>query len=206
MKLATALLVLGICAGCAVSPPDNSADFKPGIGVVEAVKPARVAVSQTKDGAIAGSEAAGGRYGTAVERIFRPRWAEGYQLTLRMNDGTTQQVTQDNAAFQVGDRVQVMSDGRIVKTSVAPSPAPAAGAAGAASAGTTVRPGVGTVESASVVSLGSSPSVGGTAASATMAYRVQMADGTSVSIVQAGERFAVGERVQVTRDGRLSRR
>jgi hypothetical protein len=201
MKLAAALVLLGMLTGCAVSPPDNSANFKPGIGVVEAVKPARVAVPQTKDGAIAGSEAAGGRYGTPVERIFRPRWAEGHQLTLRMDDGTTQQVTQDSAAFQVGDRVQVMSDGRVVKTNMATSPAPAAGA----SAGTTARPGVGTVESASVVSLSSS-SAGGTAASPTMAYRVQMADGTSVSIVQAGERFAVGDRVQVSRDGRLMRR
>src|SRR5688572_27614467 len=74
MKLTAAFLFLGTLSGCAVSPPDNSANFKPGIGVVEAVKPARVAVPQTKDGAIAGSEAAGGRYGTAVERIFRPRW------------------------------------------------------------------------------------------------------------------------------------
>jgi hypothetical protein len=184
MELRTALLVLGMAAGCAVSPPDNSVNFKPGIGVVEAVKPARAAVPETKDGAIA-----------------------GHQLTLRMNDGTTQQVTQDSAAFQVGDRVQVMSDGRVVKTNVATSPAPAAGAPGGASAGATVRPGVGTVESASVVSLGSSSSVGGTApASATMAYRVQMADGTSVNIVQAGERFSVGDRVQVTREGRLTKR
>jgi hypothetical protein len=39
-----------------------------------------------------------------------------------------------------------------------------------------------------------------------MAYRVQMADGTSVNIVQAGERFSVGDRVQVTREGRLTKR
>jgi hypothetical protein len=73
------------------------------------------------------------------------------------------------------------------------------------------RPGVGTVESASVVSLSSpsSASGGGTASaatSATMAYRVKMSDGTTQDLVQTGERFAVGERVQVTSEGRLIRR
>jgi hypothetical protein len=38
-----------------------------------------------------------------------------------------------------------------------------------------------------------------------MAYRVQMPDGTTQSIVQAGERFAVGERVEITGDGRVVR-
>lgn len=72
----------------------------------------------------------------------------------------------------------------------------------------THRPGVGIVESASVVSLSSSPSAaaGGTGTSApTMAYRVQMPDGATQSVVQAGERFAVGDRVEVTGDGRLIR-
>jgi hypothetical protein len=70
--------------------------------------------------------------------------------------------------------------------------------------------GIGVVESASVVSLSSSSSAAagasGTAAStATMAYRVQMPDGSTRSVVQAGERFAVGERVMLTGDGRLTR-
>lgn len=72
------------------------------------------------------------------------------------------------------------------------------------------RPGAGTVESASVLSLSPSPSAtaGGTAGPATsptMAYRVQMADGTTRSIVQAGDRFAVGDRVTVTPEGRITR-
>ena len=71
-----------------------------------------------------------------------------------------------------------------------------------------VRTGMGVVESASVVSLSSSPSAaaGGTGGSIpTMAYRVKMDDGSTQNVVQAGERFALGERVQVTRDGRLAR-
>lgn len=89
--------------------------------------------------------------------------------------------------------------------------APSASVPGASlPSGRVVRAGTGTVESASVLSLSPSGSAatGGTAGPATsptMAYRVQMADGSTQSIVQAGERFAVGDRVTVTADGRLTR-
>jgi hypothetical protein len=72
------------------------------------------------------------------------------------------------------------------------------------------RPGAGVIESASVASLSSSSAAaGGTASpgtSVTMAYRVKMGDGTTQDIVQSGERFAVGDRVEITREGRLNRR
>ena len=73
----------------------------------------------------------------------------------------------------------------------------------------THRPGVATIESATVLSLSSAPaSAGGTAGpgtSAIMAYRLKMADGTTQEVVQAGERFEVGDRVEMTREGRLVR-
>jgi hypothetical protein len=82
-------------------------------------------------------------------------------------------------------------------------------AAPAAPASPAYRPGVGTIESATVLSLTSTPaSAGGTAGpgtSATMAYRLKMADGSAQDVVQAGERFEVGERVEMTREGRLVR-
>ena len=88
-----------------------------------------------------------------------------------------------------------------------PSPVGSPASAGATSP--TYRPGVGTVESATVLSLTSAPaSAGGTAGpatSATMAYRLKMADGTTQDVVQAGERFEVGDRVELTREGRLVR-
>ena len=88
------------------------------------------------------------------------------------------------------------------------SPAGSA-AAPAAPASPAYRPGVGTIESATVLSLTSTPaSAGGTAGpgtSATMAYRLKMADGSAQDVVQAGERFEVGERVEMTREGRLVR-
>jgi hypothetical protein len=73
----------------------------------------------------------------------------------------------------------------------------------------THRPGVAIIESATVLSLSSAPAAaGGTASpatSATMAYRLKMADGTTQDVVQAGERFEVGDRVEMTREGRLVR-
>jgi len=38
-----------------------------------------------------------------------------------------------------------------------------------------------------------------------MAYRLRMADGTTQDVVQTGERFQLGDRLQVTREGRLGR-
>jgi hypothetical protein len=75
----------------------------------------------------------------------------------------------------------------------------------------TYRPGIATVQSASVVSLSSnagSASAGGTArpsSTPTMAYRLKMRDGAMQDIVQAGERFQVGDTVLITSDGRLVR-
>jgi hypothetical protein len=66
------------------------------------------------------------------------------------------------------------------------------------------RAGVGVVESVSVVSLPSLSAAGG-ATGPTMAYRLRMADGTLQDVVQVGERFELGERVQVTQEGRLAR-
>jgi outer membrane lipoprotein SlyB len=241
MKFTTAFLMAGMLGGCAVAPPDDTVAFRSGAAVVKDVRAARVALPRAGSGAIAGSEAAGGRYGSPVEHVLRPRWVEGYQLTLRMDDGSVQRVTQDSAAFLAGDRVQVMADGRIVKTTtaapapvVAPAPAvsapavsaPAAAApAATAPAATTpvpiasaplapapatpaaraYRPGIGIVESATVVSLSSSMSAAaGGASGPTMAYRLKMNDGTTQDVVQTGRRFEVGDRVLLTREGRVA--
>jgi hypothetical protein len=85
---------------------------------------------------------------------------------------------------------------------ISSSPAPVSSSASA----TAHRAGVGVVQSASVVSLPSSgTAAGGATAGPTMAYRIDMPDGTTQSVVQAGERFQVGDRVQVTSDGRALR-
>jgi hypothetical protein len=97
------------------------------------------------------------------------------------------------------DRAGGEADARVEQTATPTTPAPR-----------TFRPGIGIVESASVLSLSSTKSAtaGGTAGastSPTMAYRLKMADGTTQDAVQAGERFEVGDRVQMTREGRLIR-
>jgi hypothetical protein len=213
MKSTAAFLLAMMIAGCAVSPPDDTVTYRPGVGVVQDVRAARVALPKAGSGAIAGSEAAGGRYGLPVERVLQPRWVEGYQLTLRMDDGSIQRVTQDSAAFQPGERVQVMADGRIVKaTAAAPAPqtttpAPIASTplpAPPTPASRSYRPGIGIIESATVVSLSSSmSSASGGASGPTIAYRLKMLDGTTQDVVQTGPRFNRGDRVQLTRQGRL---
>jgi hypothetical protein len=86
--------------------------------------------------------------------------------------------------------------------SISSAPAPVTSSTSA----TAHRAGEGVVRSASVVSLPSSTTAaGGGTAGPTMAYRIAMPDGTMQSVVQAGERFQVGDRVQVTSDGRALR-
>ena len=98
----------------------------------------------------------------------------------------------------------------VSKAPVETAPQVGTTAGGSTQPGRVFRPGTGTVESASVLSLSSSGSAAagasaGPASSPTMAYRVQMSDGSVQSVVQAGERFAVGDRVTLTADGRLTR-
>jgi len=113
---AIAALVSLLSACVSVAPPDNTFSYVPGTGVVQAVREARVAVPESRStGAIAGSASAGGSYGTKLDDVVRPRWIDGYQLTLRMDDGRVQSVTQDSTAFRPGDRVEVLADGRVLK-------------------------------------------------------------------------------------------
>ena len=193
---AAAAALLGACVS--VAPPDNTFAYRPGTGVIANVREARVAVPS---GALAGSAAAGGRYGTPIERAARPRWIEGRQLTLRMDDGTTQAVTQDSAAFRVGDAVQLTNDGRVVKLAASPSNAPSGSSAPSAAL---PRPGDGTVVSAAAAA--ASAASGGTAKSSTgEQVTVRMDDGTTQVVTLLGGTARPGERVRITSDGRLER-
>jgi hypothetical protein len=76
--------------------------YRPGYGRVEAVT--TVPVAPQRATAAAGGSTVGNVYGPA-----------GYQLTVRMDDGSVQSVIQDNPAFQVGDRIQLTGDGRVIR-------------------------------------------------------------------------------------------
>ena len=54
------------------------------------------------------SAAAGGTQPPAVSGPYR--------ITLRLDDGSMQTMIVDNRAFLVGDRVQIMSDGRLIRS------------------------------------------------------------------------------------------
>ena len=160
-------------AGCtSVSPPDNTYAFRPGTGTVENVRDARVAIP-------------GGTAPKApLQEMAAPRWMDGYQLSLRMDDGTTQAITQNSDAFHAGDRVQVTPEGRVLKV-------PASQASAAQSSG--LRPGSGTIQSVTPT--------------ATSAQQVSLAmdDGTTQVVTLQGASVRPGERVSITADGRMLR-
>src|SRR5207244_5799103 len=110
--------------GCTtVSPADITYTFRPGTGTVENVRDVRVALP------------GGTAPKTPLQDMTRPRWMDGYQLSLRMDDGTVQAITQDSSEFHAGDRVQVTTEGRVLKV-----------AASEASATPATRPGSGTIQ------------------------------------------------------------
>ena len=115
--LKLAVVASAIAAGCAISPPDNTYAYKPGTATVQNVQHARVQIP----GGTAPS--------TPLKQLAEPKWMDGYQLTLRMDDGTTQMITQDSDAFRMGERVEITPQGRVLKLPASAAiPAPAAGA------------------------------------------------------------------------------
>jgi outer membrane lipoprotein SlyB len=159
-----------VAAGCTtVSPPDNTYAFRPGTGTVENVRDARVAIP------------GGTAPKTPLQEMAKPRWMDGYQLSLRMDDGTIQAITQDSSEFHPGDRVQVTQEGRVLKVPAAQS-----------SAALGLRAGSGTIQSVTPT---------GTAQQVSLA----MDDGTTQVLTLQGASVRPGERVSITADGRMRR-
>jgi len=178
--LKLAVFASAFAAGCASSPPDNTYAFKPGTGTVENVHQARVQIP------------GGTAPRTWLGEATSPRWIQGYQLALRMDDGTTQAITQDSNAFHQGDRVQVTDAGRIVKIATpAPATAPVS----------ILAPGTGTVQA--IAANPPSAAVGGSAAG--QEIQLRMDNGTTQWVNVQGATFATGDRVTVTADGRVRR-
>jgi len=111
-RITAFLFAFAFLGACSTFPRDDSHAYRPGNGVVQAVKAVdEMAPPERTAGTIEGSPAHNGSRKAAHSS------AEGYQLTIRMDDGRVQTLTQDNPDFQVGDRVQVTSDGRVVRHS-----------------------------------------------------------------------------------------
>jgi outer membrane lipoprotein SlyB len=177
-----AVLASALAAGCAASPPDNTYAFRPGTGTVASVQQARVKIP------------GGTAPKTVIGEATSPRWIQGYQLGLRMDDGTTQAITQDSDAFHAGDRVQVTDAGRIVKMA-ASAPAPASAPV------SVLVPGTGTVQA--IAANPSSAAAGGNIAG--QEIQLRMDNGTTQWVNVQGATFATGDRVTVTADGRVLR-
>ena len=163
--VASALAAVGCTT---VSPPDNTYAFRPGTGTVQSVRDARVAVP------------GGTAPKTPLQEMAKPRWMDGYQLSLRMDDGTVQAITQNSSEFGAGDRVQVTQEGRVLKVPATQSSVSA------------IRPGNGTIQS--VTPTGSAQQVS-----------VTMDDGSTQVVTLQGAAVRPGERVGITADGRMVR-
>jgi hypothetical protein len=90
---ATPVVTSSVPAGTIIVPA--AATFRPGYGVIESITLVR-SVPTASAGA------------SLPERV-------AYRLGLRMDDGTLQAIDQDNRNFQVGDRVHLTNDGRVIR-------------------------------------------------------------------------------------------
>ncbi len=80
-----------------VTPPTPVLAYRTGTGVITNIQllPASPELSST---------------------VGAPQPASGaYRMTVRMDDGTTQVIDQNNRLFLIGDRVQITSDGRFAR-------------------------------------------------------------------------------------------
>lgn len=161
-----------VAAGCASLGPHDADAFKPGTGIVEDVHGPRVA-----------------------------RWIDGYRLSLRMDDGTIQALTQDSP-FYAGDRVRVTPQGRVIRVpptataSVTAPPAPVPVRSGGAS--------VQSVRVASPISAAAGASApSGTESTEEQILSLRMDDGATQALAVRGATFQPGERISVTSDRRV---
>jgi hypothetical protein len=168
-----------------------------GLGVVEDVRPTTINISPR-------------------------RWANGYQLALRMDNGAQQFVTQDHPGFRPGDRVQVTRDGQVFGVAdrapapvvgnvlsplppvvSAPPPPPYPPVVGNVLSGSAphsafapvlpLRSGSGVIEA---VVVDTPPGSGNP-----IRYTARMDDGSFQQFTFPDGRFRVGERVRITNEG-----
>jgi hypothetical protein len=120
---AIAALGLGACASNEPPPPVATLRTPDGTPVVSASATPVVA------GASAGASAYRAGFGiiesislvnapvaSASAGSSAPTASGPYRVTIRMDEGNTQTLVVDNRAFLVGDRVQVMADGKLVRS------------------------------------------------------------------------------------------
>jgi hypothetical protein len=87
-------------SAAAPAPVASAPAYRPGSGMVESI-------ALVRTGPVT-SAAAGGSVAAPLDAI-------GYQLGVRMDDGTVQTIVQDNRHFMVGDRVELTNDGHVIR-------------------------------------------------------------------------------------------
>jgi hypothetical protein len=85
---------VGAAPATVVSP---ASAYRAGYGVVESISLVTLPASATAGGSLP------------------PVVSGPYRVTVRMDDGSIQTMIVDNRAFLVGDRIQIMGDGRLIR-------------------------------------------------------------------------------------------
>jgi hypothetical protein len=120
-------------AGCTTyydPPPATPVTTTSGAPVVSAAPSTPVVSSGSSAPVVAATPASAHRYGYGIVESIGlvtlpasaaaggtlPPVASGpYRITMRMDDASVQTIIVDNRAFLVGDRVQITSDGRLIR-------------------------------------------------------------------------------------------
>jgi hypothetical protein len=89
--------VVSASATPVASASSGASAHRPGFGIIESIS-------------LVNPPASASAGGTSAPVATGP-----YRLTMRMDDGSIQTTVVDNRAFLVGDRVQVLPDGRIIR-------------------------------------------------------------------------------------------
>jgi hypothetical protein len=90
-------VVSASAAPVSASASAGASASRPGFGIIDSISLVNPPASATAGG-------------TSAPVVTGP-----YRITLRMDDGTPQGMVVDNRAFLVGDRVQVLPDGRLIR-------------------------------------------------------------------------------------------
>lgn len=137
LTMLTTIFCAAAITACGSTPSKSAEATHSGYGVVDSVTVAERSSGGPGLGAVAGgivggvlgnqvgsgrgqtaatiAGAVGGAYaGNEIEKRRQSGETNTYRLSLRMNDGSYQTVTDDTGTFRVGDKVRVTSDGKAV--------------------------------------------------------------------------------------------
>jgi hypothetical protein len=186
-----ALAALAALPACAPLDTATPAPATPVAGTI--IAPATLVVAAPAPAVVARSAALRAGSGSIDSIAFVPGGSPSTptrRLSVRMDDGTTQIVDMDATGLALGDRVEFTGDGYFKRASTGvPSANVAAGSTTPPVTTGTLRPGFGRIETDMAAPAAGMRRLG-----------IRMDDGSLQLVDSGASGFAIGERVELTRD------